>query len=215
LGIIPRDWEVEKFKDITSILTCGVASTPKYVRPDIGVPFLSAQNVQSNGIVLEKFSYISKEFHQELTKNNKPSFGDILYSRVGAGYGQSAVVEFQWEFSVYVSLTLIRLIKGFNNYFYSHLLNSKPYKDKASINVFQGGGVPNLNVNEVRVFDMICPKITEQNMIAERLNSVDQKLHTEQTYLHKLQQLKAGLMGDLLSGRKKVMGLYSESIEKE
>jgi type I restriction enzyme S subunit len=44
----------------------------------------------------------------------------------------------------------------------------------------------------------------EQILIAERLKTIDNKLHIEQTYLQKMQSLKKGLMEDLLSGRKQV-----------
>lgn len=37
--------------------------------------------------------------------------------------------------------------------------------------------------------------------------TIDNKLQSEQSYLQKLQQIKSGLMGDLLSGRKKVLVL--------
>ena len=49
------------------------------------------------------------------------------------------------------------------------------------------------------------PQIEEQNSIVKYLLAIDNKLQTEQTYLHKMQLLKKGLMEDLLSGRKKIL----------
>tara|TARA_B110001452_G_C15199923_1_gene416475 strand:+ start:708 stop:1262 length:555 start_codon:yes stop_codon:yes gene_type:complete len=114
-------WDEMKMVDACKILTCGVASTPKYVDEEIGIPFLSAQNVRDGEVVLNKYKYISKEFHEKLTSKNKPTKGDLLYSRVGAKYGEAGVVEHNFEFSVYVSVTLIRAITD------SHLfINSVP-----------------------------------------------------------------------------------------
>ncbi len=48
------------------------------------------------------------------------------------------------------------------------------------------------------------PPFEEQKIISERLISIDHKFQTEQTYLHKLQMIKSGLMGDLLNGKKRV-----------
>ena len=31
LGVIPEDWEVMPFSQVTNAITCGVAATPKYV----------------------------------------------------------------------------------------------------------------------------------------------------------------------------------------
>ena len=112
-------WKEILLEDACDILTCGVASTPKYVDEKEGVPFLSAQNVKDGQINLEKYNYVSKDFHEHLTKKNKPRKGDILYSRVGAKYGEAAIVDFDFEFSVYVSLTLIRpKSEIFNNEFF-------------------------------------------------------------------------------------------------
>lgn len=46
--------------------------------------------------------------------------------------------------------------------------------------------------------------IKEQAEISKRLKTIEQNIYKEQTYLQKLQQIKAGLMNDLLSGKKRV-----------
>ena len=51
---------------------------------------------------------------------------------------------------------------------------------------------------------IVLPKVMEQNIISRRLKCVEEKLLTEQSFLTKLQMLKSGLMGDLLSGRVRV-----------
>lgn len=61
VGIIPIDWNVEKFITITDLITCGLAATPKYVREEIGRPFLSAQNVREGRVVYENYKFISHE----------------------------------------------------------------------------------------------------------------------------------------------------------
>ena len=201
LGWIPKDWDIKRFEDITVILTCGVAATPVYVDASQGIPFLSAQNVNNGKVKLVRYSHIPASLHQQLTKYSKPQKGDILYSRVGAGFGKAAVVEFDWEFSVYVSLTLIRMKSRYDNYFYKYLLNTQQVKNKASIDVFQGGGVPNLNVKVVREFNLPVPIFDEQKLIADQLLSIDNKIEKERVYLKKLNSQKNGLMQDLLTGK--------------
>ncbi|MBK9716796.1 MAG: restriction endonuclease subunit S [Saprospiraceae bacterium] len=165
-----QGWEEIKMVDACEILTCGVASTPTYVDEQIGVPFLSAQNVRDGVVVLDKYSFISKEFHQKLTNRNKPSKGDILYSRVGAKYGEAGVVEHNFEFSVYVSVTLIRPKKELlNNYFLKNYLNSPRIKDLAKKSI-SSSGVPNLNVNSVREFPVPIPSLPEQQRIVAILD---------------------------------------------
>ena len=141
IGYIPLDWEVKKFKDITDILRCGLASTPKYVED--GVPFLSAQNVKNGKLNLDKYKCISNELHEKLTKNTKPQKNDILMTRVG-NVGDAAIVDIDWEFSVYVSLTHIRMKEGYDSQFFTQLLNSSFIKRRSLQTQYKGGGVANL-----------------------------------------------------------------------
>lgn len=198
IGEIPEEWEVVKFKEITDILRCGVASTPTYV--ENGIPFLSAQNVNNEKLSLHKYNFISEDYHKQLTKNDKPQKGDILYSRVGANYGIAAVVDIDFEFSVYVSLTLIRMKNEYDSKFYKYLLNSTVIRKQADIGVFQGGGVPNLNVKVVEKFNVVVPPKYEQIKIASILSEVDRKIDEYENKKQKLEELKKGLMQQLLTG---------------
>ncbi|MNQ62287.1 EcoKI restriction-modification system protein HsdS [compost metagenome] len=199
IGDIPTNWELKKFIQETELLTCGVAATPTYVDEKVGIPFLSAQNVKDGKVVLHKYKYISKLHHQELTKNNKPKKGDILYSRVGAKFGEAGVVEHDFEFSVYVSLTHIRVKTTSDPYFIKFLLNSNYVKNLARSSVFQGAGVPNLNVKVVRDFLLAFPPLPEQQKIAKILSTVDDKIEVVDQQIIETQALKKGLMQRLLT----------------
>lgn len=204
VGIIPIDWEVKKFKDITDILKCGIASTPTYVKK--GIPFLSSQNVKENKLILNKYNFVSEEFHKKLTKKDKPRKGDILYTRVGSNFGKATVVDIDWEFSIYVSLTLIRMKQGYHNLYYSYLLNSDKYIYNARKTVFQGGGVQNLNVSEVEKFDMIVPPYNEQVKIASILSKWDNAIELKEKLIAKKKEQKKGLMQGLLTGKIRLSG---------
>ena len=66
-----------------------------------------------------------------------------------------------------------------------------------------GSTISNLSLASVRNTPItISNNEKEQELIAERIATITNKLQSEQTYLHKLQQIKQGLMSDLLSGKK-------------
>jgi type I restriction enzyme S subunit len=48
------------------------------------------------------------------------------------------------------------------------------------------------------------PPLDEQKVVSKKFTVIDKQIKTEQDYLHKLQQMKQGLMSDLLSGKKRV-----------
>ena len=69
-----------------------------------------------------------------------------------------------------------------------------------------GSTIKNLSLASVRNTPIAIPKDDkEQELIAGKIRVINNKIETELTYLHKLQQIKAGLMDDLLRGKKKVI----------
>lgn len=75
-------------------------------------------------------------------------------------------------------------------------------KDLMKLN--EATGVPSVNSNALYNLKFSYPDKTEQDRITNKLNNIDQKIHTEQQALAKYKQLKAGLLQDLLTGEVKV-----------
>ncbi len=44
--VIPQEWEVKPFTQVTDLIICGIAATPNYVSKSQGYPFLSSTNVK-------------------------------------------------------------------------------------------------------------------------------------------------------------------------
>jgi type I restriction enzyme S subunit len=157
--------------EITEVITCGVAKRPEYV--ESGVPFLSARNVKNGKMKWDRYEFVSKETHNTLSKYNKPKIGDILYSRVGAGFGDAAIIDKDIEFSIFVSLTLLKVKPVVNNEFLCYYLNSPFIKEVARKNI-TGTGVGNLNVGAVRQFKIKLPTLEAQREIVKKLDSISQ-----------------------------------------
>lgn len=216
VGVIPEDWEVKKFIDITKVITCGTAATPKYVNESIGKPFFSAQNVQNGKVIYNKYKHIPIDLFEQITKHNLPEKGDLLYTRVGAGIGEAGVIEKDLKFAIYVSLTLIKTdISQIHNYYLLHLLNSPKFKDLAKNGQFAGGGVQNLNVNVVREFLIPLPSIKEQTAIATVLSDTDALIEYLEKLIAKKKDIKQGTMQELLTGNKRLPGFSGDWEEKK
>ncbi len=160
-------WEEVKLEDVCDLITCGVAKRPNYV--DSGVPFLSAKNIKNQSVVWDNYKFVSPADHAILTRKNKPKMGDILYTRVGS-FGEAAVVDKDIEFSIFVSLTLIKTKDILLNKFLVYYLNSPMGKNLAKKNV-NSSGVGNLNVAAVRKFLIPLPPLEEQKQIVAKLDS--------------------------------------------
>ena len=92
---------------ILKLVSDGTHKTPEY--KDSGVLFLSVQNVSKGYFDLSKVKYVSQETHDELCKRVKPRNRDILLCRIGT-LGKPIIVDVDYEFSIFVSLGLLRLI---------------------------------------------------------------------------------------------------------
>ena len=175
-----------KLKDITELITCGVAKRPEYTKE--GIMFLSSQNVKADKIILDKYNYISIYDYERLTKINKPEKGDILYTRVGS-FGEAAVVDIDDKFALYVSLTLIKPKKELvNNRYLMHFLNSPKVKEFAKNNT-RGIGVQNLNVDTVREFDIVIPSLNTQKKIVECLDKAQKLIDKRKEQIEALDEL--------------------------
>jgi type I restriction enzyme S subunit len=193
-------WVDTKLDDVTDLITCGVAKRPDYVSE--GIPFLSAKNVKSGKVIWSGHQYVSEESHLALTKHNKPKIGDILYTRVGS-YGEAAIIDRDVEFSIFVSLTLIKPKSVVLNSFLKHYLNSSTVKALAAASI-TGSGVGNLNVGTVREFPIHLPPLSEQQSIVFQLDALREEtqrlasLYTRK--LAALEGLKKSLLHQAFSG---------------
>ena len=105
IGEIPRDWSIIKVKYLTHQIIDGTHYTPEY--QDSGIPFLRVTDIHNKTIDLTKVKYITPESHQELTQRCKPEKGNLLLSKNGT-IGITRVIDWDFEFSIFVSLCLIK-----------------------------------------------------------------------------------------------------------
>lgn len=200
---LPKGWEIAYFQDITSCITCGLASTPRYVEQ--GKMFLSAKNVKPYRFMPEDHKFISEEDFIKLTKNSKPEINDILLTRVGAGIGEATIIDQELEFAIYVSLTLIKPIHiGIDSKYMLHFLNSPDGVSKSIGNTF-GKGVSqgNLNVNQVRKFIMPIPPLNEQKKIVEKVDYLMEFCDKLEVQLEKKVKYSEKLMESILKNNLK------------
>ena len=189
--------------DITDTITCGVAKRPEY--EDKGIIFLSARNVKNGKMKWVNYKFISEQAHKILTKNSKPEIGDILYSRVGAGFGDAAIIDKDIELSIFVSLTLIKVKPIVLNEYLYYYLNSPIIKELARKNI-TGTSVGNLNVGAVKLFKIKLPNLNNQKLIIDKLKLL--KTHGESIiniYNKKMNNyilLKNSIISSLLSYKK-------------
>lgn len=168
---IPDTWEWARLADICNI-SDGTHQTPTYV--EHGMPFISAQNVKPYRFMPENHRDVSYEDYLEYNKTVAPAKGDILMARVGAGIGEAAIIDQDFEFSIYVSLTLIKSYsKEIDMQYLLHVLNSpigRKLAEKKTLG--KGASQGNLNLVFIREFVLPIPPLAEQKRIVKRVEEL-------------------------------------------
>jgi len=176
IGRIPKDWEIVKIKDVCSI---EYGKDQKKVENPNG-----KYGIYGTGGLMnysDKFLY------------DKPS---VLIGRKGTIDKPRYIDVPFW------TVDTLFYTKIFNSvdvkWFYYRCVRI-PWK---TLN--EATGVPSLNRNNVYNYKIQLPSLTEQQKIAEILSGADAKIEKEEQEKAQLEQLKKGLMQQLLTGQKRV-----------
>jgi type I restriction enzyme S subunit len=192
---IPEHWVWCNLDDICFNITDGTHQTPQYTKT--GRMFLSAQNVKPFKFMPENHKFVSEEDYQVYIKNRKPEKGDLLIGRVGAGIGETAVIDQDLDFCIYVSVALVQPFKEYINSDYLAQVFNSPYGVRyAKGNISsKGGSAGNFNLGRIRSFQIPLPPLHEQEQIVAKLlelmafcDGLEQSIKESQGYNEKLLQ---------------------------
>ncbi|MGK7344321.1 MAG: restriction endonuclease subunit S [Candidatus Nitrospinota bacterium M3_3B_026] len=184
------EWSEKKLSEITSAIFDGTHQTPTYT--EAGIPFYSVENLISGNA--NKF--ISKEDYDLATTKNKPEKGDILLTRIGK-IGFSQVVTWDREFSVYVTLAVIKRSSQFNSHYLHCLMQSDYYQSELRSKSLSNAVPPKINMDSLRETKVLIPIPAEQQKIAACLTSLDTRIAAQAAKVESLKQHKRGLMQQL------------------
>ena len=166
---VDLNWEIKELDEVCTKITDGTHVTPKYT--DSGVPFLRVTDITNSN---DSKKYISKEEHQELVKRCKPERNDILYSKNGT-IGIAKIIDWDWEFSIFVSLALLKPDRTLLDSKYLEIFLKSPDAYRQATAHSKSGTVTNLHLVEIKQIKIPLPPIEIQRQIVTRIEE-EQKL---------------------------------------
>ena len=185
-------YPLKKLKELSVKISDGVHAKPSYT--ESGRPFLSVVNINKKKIDFTDCKYVSEEAYQKMIKSTYPQKGDILYTKVGATYGIPAYVDTDIEFCLYVSVCLIKPRHELINSRFLAMQMDMPFVKHQADKRIKGIGVPDLHLNQISDFDIVCPPKDEQDAFVSFVAQVDKSKFVVQQALEKAQLLFDGLM---------------------
>ena len=192
---IPKNWSWVKLNSLCLKISDGTHKTPKYV--DKGVPFLSVQNISSGILNLANVKYISENEHENLIKRINPQVNDILVCRIGT-LGKAIKVTWNFEFSIFVSLGLIRCENENIVDYLVEYINS-PICWEWILKKRVGGGTHTYKINLKDLSEMIIPlpPLAEQKRIVAKIEELLPYVDKYQEYYDELESLNSKFPGQL------------------
>ena len=170
---LPSNWVWTRLENISHKITDGAHKTPTYVKE--GVPFISVKDIRNNEIFFDDTKFITLEEHQELYKRCNPEKGDVLVTKSGT-IGRTAIVKDDFEFSLFVSVALIKNIKNVvQSNFLSYAMQDFINKIDISRDI-KGGVIKNYHISDMKKQLVPLPPLEEQKRIVEKLDSLFEKI---------------------------------------
>ena len=198
LGFIPKEWEILSVSDFSDFVTSGSRGWASYYA-ESGALFIRIGNLSRENLDMrfESVVYVNPPKSADGLRT-KLQEGDILVS-ITADLGIIGVVPKNFgDAFINQHIALVRPKEGFNSRFIGYYLAS--FESQKQIETYNDGGAKaGLNLPTIRNLKVALPNsISEQNAIAEKLDAINSQILSSKNELNKLEQIKIGLLKDLL-----------------
>ena len=212
LGMIPDCWKEVKIKEIGTVK--GGKRLPngkKLVKENTGFPYIKAGDLKKGTVLTDNLEYLSPEIQRKI-RNYTISSADTYITIVGAYIGDTGTIpESLDSANLTENAAKICNLKDINNRYLAFFLGSE--LGKAQIKSAIGTGAqPKLALKRLQEFNLPLPSIQEQLQIVAILSTIDEKLVIQQSKKQQYQELKKGLMQQLLTGKIRVTNLLTKAV---
>jgi type I restriction enzyme S subunit len=193
-----KSYKSVTLEEVTNKITDGVHQKPNYTAS--GIPFISVKDITTGELKFDDCKYISEDDHNKFIKSYKPEYLDVLYTKVGATYGRPALINTSQDFSIYVSVALIKPKKEIiDSFFLKELLKSPMIKKQADKKI-KGIGVPDLHLNMIKEFSFPLPPLIVQQKFAMINREILKQIELSQKSLKKSDDLFHSLLQRAFKG---------------
>ncbi len=202
---IPSSWDITTLGDVTSL----VHRYPNYYNIDYqseGVPEVRVAMLNEEGQIEmdpQELRYISQETSDEYPKTVLETGDSVVVVRGRSLDKVGYVTDEVAGANMNPNLMRVSPNKTINSKFMNYLLLSEI--GQKQLNLYSSGGnINTLKKSDVTRIHLPLPPLEEQSEIVDRIGCAERKVKHERTTLRDLQELKRGLMQDLLTGKVRV-----------
>jgi type I restriction enzyme S subunit len=209
LGDLPEDWEINTLETVASspeeVIIGPFGSNLKASDyREQGVPVVFVRDVvRSQGFEWNSEIYLEPQKAEELSSHSvRP--GDVVATKMGDPPGE-AVVYPDWMPEGIITADIIRIRPGESVLpeWLAAFINGWPVRSQVR-GIMGGVTRAKVTVRDFRKIRVAVPPMSEQQRIVSRMSEGAHVIDEEKSYCRKLNQLKMGLVQDLLTGQVRV-----------
>ena len=205
LGDIPDSWEVVVLSNYAVSFAGGTPLRSKKEYYENGtIPWVKSGEVNQMNILKTREHITEEAINDSSAKLIKVN--SVLVALYGATAGNVGMLRIEAASNQAVLAISAKTDDIVNNFIYHYL----KLVTRKLMSLTQGSGQPNLSKGIIDSLKIPLPKKSEQQKIATILSTVDEKITSLQTKKQTYQQLKKGLMQQLLTGRIRVQTSQTE-----
>lgn len=201
LGEVPEHWISSRLKYYTNQIVDGAHFTPTY--SESGVPFLRVTDIHNSKIDMDNIKYIPEHEHLDLIQRCKPEKGDLLLSKNGT-IGIPKLVDWDWEFSIFVSICLIKFKKNLKAEFAEYFFKSYEIQEQI-FGLIKKSTVINLHLDKIENFWFSIPPLDEQIQIVEyldnKINELNNLISKAESAIQLMQERRTALISAVVTGK--------------
>ena len=216
VGLIPEDWDVRELGRWAFVTKLAGFEFTKHFDYNTGgdIIALRALNIKRERLDLSDVQRIPREVSNKLPRS-KVYANDILITYIGAYIGDILRIEEDDKYHLAPNIAKIVVGREISSWFLEWVLRSQRVRAQIK-NLTAVTATPSLTMTQIRKLLIAAPKDTqEQQEIAKRIQEVADAINLIEEQVTKLRRLKAALMQDLLTGKKRVTALLDQELRRE
>ena len=206
IGEIPEEWEVKNLSEV--VWYQEGPGLRKWQFTSAGIKVINVTNLVGNYLDLSNTSrYIDESEVEKKYKHFLIDENDIVVASSGNSWGKVSVVR-KRDLPLLMNTSVIRFKsmeeERLSTKYLLQFLKSDAFKKQIAL-LITGSAQPNFGPYHLDRTKIATPNINEQLKIASILSEADEKIKKYENKKQKLEELKKGLMQQLLTGKIRVI----------
>lgn len=198
---IAASWDVSTVGDVATKVQYGSSES---LSQDGEYPVFRMNNIENGRMVASPMKY--SDLSQDEAEKYHVEKGDILFNRTNSIdlVGKSGIFDLDGDYVFASYLIRIRTNEDMNPYFLNYYLNSSIGEGILKSYATRGASQANINATSLKSVKVPLPPRETQDQIVAQIQTIEQRIEEEKESKQKLQEIKRGLMQDLLTGTRRL-----------